>query len=304
MPYADNQGVGIHYLVEGAGPPLVLQHGFMQSLEDWFETGYVDALKDEHRVILVDARGHGRSDKPHDVAGYRLGYRVSDVVAVLNDLDIEKADYWGYSMGGWIGFGAAEYAPERFNRLVIGGGTPFALSLQIWRDLIGSAIARGHAAFINSFEEMIGAIFPSWRARLESADLEAYLASVDEDRASHEAVLAKIAVPTFLYAGDADPRFAESKIAAGSIRDATLFSLPGLNHLERFVRSDLVLPSPSFYVVSEPARPSVIPRATRVADLSRPRSRAAMPTSWPAPILPSAGHVWAQHPNSGQWSAA
>ena len=49
MPYADNQGVRIHYQVEGDGPPLVLQHGFLQSIEDWHECGYVDALKGDYR---------------------------------------------------------------------------------------------------------------------------------------------------------------------------------------------------------------------------------------------------------------
>jgi len=64
MPYADNQGVRIHYQIEGLGHPLVLQHGFTESIEDWYECGYVDALRRDYRLILVDARGHGKSDKP------------------------------------------------------------------------------------------------------------------------------------------------------------------------------------------------------------------------------------------------
>jgi pimeloyl-ACP methyl ester carboxylesterase len=95
MPYADNQGVRVHYQIEGNGPPLVLQHGFMQSIDDWFEAGYVDTLKDAYHLILVDARGHGQSDKPHDIGAYRLKYRASDVIAVLDDLSIEKAAFWG-----------------------------------------------------------------------------------------------------------------------------------------------------------------------------------------------------------------
>jgi len=73
MPYADNQGVRIHYRVEGEGPPLVLQHGMIQSIEDWYERGYVGALTAAgFRLILADARGLGRSDKPHDPAAYGL----------------------------------------------------------------------------------------------------------------------------------------------------------------------------------------------------------------------------------------
>ncbi len=68
MPYADNEGVRIFYEVVGDGPPLVLQHGMMMSLRRWSMAGYVDALKSKYRLILIDARGHGQSDKPHDPA--------------------------------------------------------------------------------------------------------------------------------------------------------------------------------------------------------------------------------------------
>jgi pimeloyl-ACP methyl ester carboxylesterase len=112
MAYADNRGVRIHYRVEGSGPPLVLQHGFTSSIEDWYEAGYVDALERDYRLILVDARGHGDSDKPQDAEAYPLEKRVGDVVAVLDALKIEKAHFWGYSAGGWIGFGMAEFAPK------------------------------------------------------------------------------------------------------------------------------------------------------------------------------------------------
>src|SRR5512143_3070684 len=108
-----NAGVRIHYEVEGSGPPLVLQHGFSQSLADWRVAGYVEALRDHHQLILVDARGHGGSDKPHDSAAYTTGHHAADIVAVLDALGLQRADYWGYSMGGWIGFGMAKHAPER-----------------------------------------------------------------------------------------------------------------------------------------------------------------------------------------------
>ena len=60
-----------HYRVEGDGQPLVLQHGFTDSLETWYDTGYVNGLKRQYWLILIDARGHGASDKPHepDVTG-------------------------------------------------------------------------------------------------------------------------------------------------------------------------------------------------------------------------------------------
>ena len=121
MAFVDNRGVRIHYEVEGEGFPLVIQHGYSDSMETWYELGYVDALKTTHRLILVDARGHGRSDKPHVTSAYSKELQAADIVAVLQELDIRRSDYWGYSMGGRIGFALAQYAPERFRSFILGG---------------------------------------------------------------------------------------------------------------------------------------------------------------------------------------
>ena len=100
MSYALNKGIKIHYEIEGEGEPLVLQHGFIGTLDDWHDYGYAEEFKKDYKLILIDARGRGLSDKPHRVEDYHLQTMVSDLVAVLNDLGIEKAHYFGYSMGG------------------------------------------------------------------------------------------------------------------------------------------------------------------------------------------------------------
>ncbi len=72
MSFVSNDGIRIHYEVEGNGPPLVLLHGLSDSIESWYEFGYVERLKDEFQLIMIEARGHGESDKPHDPAAYNL----------------------------------------------------------------------------------------------------------------------------------------------------------------------------------------------------------------------------------------
>ncbi len=125
MPEArSNDGVKIHYEVEGDGPPLLLQHGFSGSLLGWRDAGYVDALRSSYRLMLVDGRGHGQSDKPHDVESYAPQRRVDDVLAVLNAEGVERSSYWGYSMGGRMGYGMLSLAADRLNAAVIGGMHP------------------------------------------------------------------------------------------------------------------------------------------------------------------------------------
>jgi pimeloyl-ACP methyl ester carboxylesterase len=241
MPYADNAGSRIHYEVEGTGPPLVLHHGFAQCLEDWSECGYVAALGPRYRLILLDARGHGGSDKPHDEASYSLDRRVADVTSVLDAVGVEKAHFWGYSMGGWIGFGLARDAAHRVDALVIGGAHPFARDQAGFRELIRDGISGGGDAFVSAVEKMAGPLSAAQAARLRKADLEAWLA-VAHDRANMEDVLESMPMPCCLYAGEADPMFAQVKAASGRIRNGRFFSLPGLSHLQAFSESGSVLP--------------------------------------------------------------
>jgi pimeloyl-ACP methyl ester carboxylesterase len=241
MPYADNGSVRIHYEVEGEGPPLVLQHGFSESVVDWYETGYVKALKPDYRLILIDARGHGDSDKPHDPEAYLLNRRVGDVTAVLDALDIATAVYWGYSMGGWIGFGMANYAKERVRALVIGGQHPYSRSLVALRQLVQRGIAQGSGAFVAGMEEIFGPESAERKERLLSADLKAYLALV-QDRPGLDDILPTMLMPCCLYAGEVDPIYPEVEECSRHIPLATFFSLPGLNHCDAYTRSELVLP--------------------------------------------------------------
>lgn len=126
MPFVDNHGVRIHYELEGHGNPVVLQYGQYFPLDIWYEHHYVRAMKDDCRLILVDARGHGDSDKPHDPAAYQMERMASDIVAVLDALHLEKAHYMGYSSGGALGFALAQYAPQRCSALILGGTYPYS----------------------------------------------------------------------------------------------------------------------------------------------------------------------------------
>lgn len=239
MPYAENGGTRIHYETEGGGPPMVLVHGFSDSLESWREYGYAEGLKKSRYLTLIDARGHGASDKPHDPEAYGLKQRPADVVAVLDDLGIEKADYFGYSLGGWIGLGLATHAPERVRSLIVGGAQPYGQSMNLYRQALG----RGIDGWVAVVESMAGTLSPEMRERFRRNDVGALLASVTNDRPDISAdLISRTTSPCLLYAGEDDPLCPLVERCANELRDASFFSLPGLNHIQGAIRSDLVLP--------------------------------------------------------------
>lgn len=241
MPYADNEGIRIHYQTEGEGPPLVLHHWSLATMESWYEYGYVSALKTDFRLILLDARGHGASDKPHRLEAYELKKRVEDIIAVLDDLGIARSHFFGYSMGGWVGFGVALYAPERFRSLIIGGQHPYAQDMDGLRQLVRNGVENGPEAFVAMWEENFGTLSSETRERMLAYDYEALLA-VAQDRESLEAVLPTMRMPCLLYVGEMDEVYPIAKECAKQIPNVTFVTLPGLDHGEAIRRSDEVLP--------------------------------------------------------------
>lgn len=135
MSFLLNDGIRIHYQVEGKGLPLVLQHGLSDRIESWYEFGYVERLQDEFQLIMIDARGHGKSDKPHDTAAYNLKLMASDVLAVLDKLHLKRVYYSGNPLGCRIGFAVAKYAPERIKAFVMGGHHPYFASTRFLRNI-------------------------------------------------------------------------------------------------------------------------------------------------------------------------
>lgn len=241
MPFTTTQDVRIHYQVKGDGPLLVLQHGFTQNLKRWQMAGYVDALKSDYQLILIDARGHGESDKPYDSDAYTLPLRVGDVVAVLDDLNIDKAHYWGFSMGGRIGFGLAAYAPTRVHSLVLGGMHPYGRQLPPADQLDGD----DPDAFVQGFFKRLGVdletIPPKIKDDILTNDFQALAASLG-DYPSLEEVLPTMSMPCLLYCGDADGSYAQAQACIEQMPNAEFVTLPGLNHSQGFNRADLALP--------------------------------------------------------------
>jgi pimeloyl-ACP methyl ester carboxylesterase len=247
MPYVINDRIRIYYEMIGDGPPLVLQHGFSDSLGGWFEYGYVASLRENYQLILIDSRGHGQSDKPVDADSYTLETRVADVISVLDVLNVNQAHFFGYSLGGWIGFGLAKHAPERLRSIILGGVQPYGQSFAAFRQVLQN----GLDAWADIVVQMADPVKPD-RTRFLANNIEALSASVVYDRPDISDLLPFIKVPCLLFAGDADPIHAQVQRCSQELPAARFSSLPGLNHFQAVMRGDLVLPHITHFLASLP----------------------------------------------------
>jgi pimeloyl-ACP methyl ester carboxylesterase len=119
--FFDAKGVRIHYVERGRGEPVVLIHGLHASARrNWGVPGVIDELAKDHRVIALDLPGHGQSDKPKDERAYGVQL-VEDVVLLLDELKLERAQVVGYSLGGMVAAKLAVTRPDRVSAVLLGG---------------------------------------------------------------------------------------------------------------------------------------------------------------------------------------
>jgi pimeloyl-ACP methyl ester carboxylesterase len=118
---ARGSGLRIYYELVGTGRPLVLLHGSMGSTDSWRMAGYTERLADRFQLVLVDLRGHGRSERPTGAKAYVTPALAADVVAVLDDLEVDSAPLFGWSRGGETALATAALHPGRAEALILVG---------------------------------------------------------------------------------------------------------------------------------------------------------------------------------------
>jgi len=118
----DSAGVGLRYFSAGAGETVVLLHGFSGSAEGlYLKPGTFDAIVGAgYRVVALDQRGHGASEKPHAPESYGMEM-VEDVRRLLDHLQVERAHLVGYSMGAKVSNTFRANYPERLLSITLGG---------------------------------------------------------------------------------------------------------------------------------------------------------------------------------------
>lgn len=225
----DSKGVRIHYEVAGSehGKPIVLVHGFASDYRlNWVGTRWQETLTGAgFKVIGIDCRGHGHSDKPHAEADYGVDLMAGDVTGVLDDLGIDEAAYLGYSMGARIGLQVILDHPRRVTRAVLGG--------------IGSAGAIEHAAAIaqafrtgEPTDDPIAQSFYKFASARPTNDMQALAACIVGLKAEVQPErLAKVRTPILVVVGDRDDIASGAPELVELIPSARLVTIANRDHM-------------------------------------------------------------------------
>jgi pimeloyl-ACP methyl ester carboxylesterase len=232
MKQFDSAGVDIAFLDTGAStekPPVLLIHGFASNVEtNWVNTGWVDFLsKAGYRVVALDNRGHGQSQKLYELTDYGAPLMAEDARRLLDHLGIGRAHVIGYSMGARIAAFLALAHPDRVDHVVFGG-----LGINMVRGLAGTGpIARALEA--ESIEDVTNPTARTFRlfAEQTKSDLKALAACIRSARAPITAeMVSELAAPVLVAVGETDVIGGSAADLAKLISGARGFTIPGRDH--------------------------------------------------------------------------
>jgi len=272
MRITTSDGVGLAVEVAGAGPGLILVHGFGGAKEDFAD--HVPALARDHTVVIFDHRGHGGSDKPTDRAAYSIDRLASDILEVADACRLERFRLLGHSMGGMVGRQVPLRAPERVEALVmmdtsagpIPGFDPGLMDMAA-----DVAFTRGKAALKELLDMVPVLETPAYKRML--LDRPGYQAFQDRKwddlsevmwgamavALAHQpddlAALAEaVRVPMLIVVGSEDAPFVSASHAmAAAIDGAQLVIVPDAGHSPQFENPQAWIDALSRFLASVPA---------------------------------------------------
>src|SRR5512138_889267 len=213
MPMIDADGCLLNVSVEGrdGGPTLMLSNSLGCTLQMW--EPQMKALTQVFRVIRYDRRGHGKSQVPD--GPYSIERFGKDVLAILDDLNIEKTNWCGLSMGGMVGQWLGANAPERIERLVLTNTSSYFPDTTAWNDRLKLVREKGVPAFAapnmerwftKGFRERAPDRVAWLQEMFAATPLEGYIACGEAVRDMDQRdLLPKINAPTLVVAGKHDP---------------------------------------------------------------------------------------------------
>jgi pimeloyl-ACP methyl ester carboxylesterase len=230
MPSFHNGAVEIAYLDEGEGDPIVLVHGFASSKNvNWVYPTWVSELrKDGRRVIALDNRGHGESEKLYDPAQYSIAAMAGDTLALMDHLDIARADIMGYSLGARIAAWLALKQRARLRSAILGGIGIAMIDGGGPGENVASAL---EAATLEDVTDPVGRTFRAFadQTRSDRLALAACLRGSRGLMTREEA--AAIAVPVLIAVGTVDEVAGSARALGNIIPGSEVLDIPNRDHM-------------------------------------------------------------------------
>ncbi|MFX0080638.1 MAG: alpha/beta fold hydrolase [Candidatus Hodarchaeota archaeon] len=235
MPYTISEGLQIYYETFGKGKPIVLIHGWGTDLkQNWVDTGWVKDLLSIRRVIALDCRGHGQSDKPYDQKIYSYSIMARDVLCVMDHLNIAKADLFGYSMGAFMATHLLGHKRERLTSVIMGGIGDETEESKDARFIADALRAKDPSHITNHF----GRAFRAYVDLNPNNDREALALSALQMWSEGYPIqlggvgLADVDIPVLIINGENDDPYVKSdQKLANAIPGAQLVRIPNKDHL-------------------------------------------------------------------------
>lgn len=211
-------------------PVVVIVHGFASSARDtWVLTGWTRQLVAAgFRVLGIDQRGHGRSERPHEPEAYGIRTLATDVETVMDTHLVDEAVYLGYSLGARVGWEVVRDLPQRISRAVLGGvpdGIPLA---RLDLDQVRRYADDGTPAADPTTQNYI-----ALSERVPGNDLRALVALAEGMRASQTIdpdPTDAPAAPILFATGSKDAIIEGSRALADAAPQGSFFEIPGRNH--------------------------------------------------------------------------
>lgn len=238
IKHFDSAGVSIAYIDKAAHAtapaqalPVLLIHGFASNISmNWVLPGWVETLRQAgFRVIALDNRGHGHSEKLYDLEQYGAPLMAEDAARLLDHLGIARAHVMGYSMGSRIAAFLTLKYPERIAGLIFGG-----LGINMVRGMAGTGPI-AHALEAASIDDVTNPTARTFRAFAEQtkSDLKALAACIRSSREPLPAEkLATIRSPVLVAVGEHDVIGGSAEALAAVIPGARAFVIPGREHMK------------------------------------------------------------------------
>lgn len=217
--FSSFDGTKIYYETRGAGKPVLLVHGFISTSTSWKRGRlYYDLLNAGYKVIILDMRGNGKSDKPHDSTAYDNDAEAKDIILLMHRLKIKQYSAVGYSRGSIITARLLVLDKRVVNAVMGGMGTDFTNPNWPRR------IMFYHAMMGDSIPELKGAVDYVKQQHLDQLAL-AYLQR--SQPSTSKEILSEIKTPVLVVCGDKDSDNGSAADLAKLLPNAEYAIVPG-----------------------------------------------------------------------------